>query len=335
VSTSYSVSEFKVIAAGVLDGKWTGSASASELAKAHDGINVKDIQGFAAGECDIQLAFRAGYVGVLEGAQFFINNLVDKSPYTDGNLVLEGSDDGSTWTALWTVDATIHEGWNSYDFSESDPQPSYNMYRLHGSMTGSCRVGEVQLTGVETIDDDASTHTCTPKIVLAGEEQITSLNPVTYAGASTPVLKEMSTRFASVLGGEEVTFSLDPASGSGGIAGGEAATVRIDNRDCAVSNTAPTAVTCTTDHKPYVADTPVTEINIAGYGNVAMQGKYVWYVSRYSEDQTWGYNIQPIAGDAIEIPRGMHLLVDVPRTPELSFITVEGSLIFEPDSDPA
>jgi hypothetical protein len=31
----------------------------------------------------------------------------------------------------------------------------------------------------------------------------------------------------------------------------------------------------------------------------------------------------------------MHLLVDVPETPELSFITVEGSLIFEPDDDPA
>jgi hypothetical protein len=101
----------------------------------------------------------------------------------------------------------------------------------------------------------------------------------------------MSTRFASVLGGEEVTFNLDTTSGSGGITGGETATVRIDNRDCNVSAARPSAVTCTTADKPYVADTPVIEINIAGYGNVAMKGKYVWYVSRYSEAQTWGYNI--------------------------------------------
>ena len=40
-------------------------------------------------------------------------------------------------------------------------------------------------------------------------------------------------------------------------------------------------------------------------------------------------------GEAVHVPKGMHLLVDVPKTPELSFITVEGSLIFEPDDDPA
>jgi PPE-repeat protein len=43
VSTSYSVSEFKVVEAGVLDGRWSGSASDAEVAKARDGVNVKDV----------------------------------------------------------------------------------------------------------------------------------------------------------------------------------------------------------------------------------------------------------------------------------------------------
>ena len=94
----------------------------------------------------------------------------------------------------------------------------------------------MRLSGVETIDDDASTHACTPKIILAGEAQkVVGLNPVTYAGASTPVLKDMSSRFASVLGQDSLIFNLDPASGSGGIAGGETVVVSIDNRPCAVS----------------------------------------------------------------------------------------------------
>ena len=43
--------------------------------------------------------------------------MVDKSPYV-GSLVFQGSNDGSTFTDLWTIDAAVHEGWNSHDFDE-------------------------------------------------------------------------------------------------------------------------------------------------------------------------------------------------------------------------
>jgi len=43
--------------------------------------------------------------------------------------------------------------------------------------------------------------------------------------------------------------------------------------------------------------------------------------------------LAPVEGDAIEIPKGLHLLVDVDSTPKLSFVVVEGSLIFAPEAD--
>jgi len=57
------------------------------------------------------------------------------------------------------------------------------------------------------------------------------------------------------------------------------------------------------------------------------------YVSKWSDSSTWGGDFQPIEGDSVSIPAGLHLLVDVDETPVLNTIIVEGSLIFAPDSD--
>ena len=54
---------------------------------------------------------------MLDEVKFFINNLTDKTPFV-GNLVFQGSDDGEAFTNLWTVDASVHEGWNAHDFEE-------------------------------------------------------------------------------------------------------------------------------------------------------------------------------------------------------------------------
>lgn len=58
------------------------------------------------------------------------------------------------------------------------------------------------------------------------------------------------------------------------------------------------------------------------------------YCSYWSDDTTWGGEAQPIAGDMIYIPPGLHLLVDVDSTPILSAVLVEGSLIFDPNANP-
>lgn len=148
---------------------------------------------------------------------------------------------------MWLIDKSVHEGWNSLDFEEGS-RPSYNIYRFQGATQGSCRVGEVRLHGVESIDSDASSYSCTPKLHLDGE--ITELNAVNFDSAATPVLTGMSNRFGSVLGGEEIQFF------GTGFSDTALTTVTIDNRDCAVTAQTTTAITCTTSDKPYRPDTP-------------------------------------------------------------------------------
>ena len=68
-------------------------------------------------------------------------------------------------------------------------------------------------------------------------------------------------------------------------------------------------------------------------GLVATKGHVYRYVSRWSDSQTWGYDLSPRVGEAVNIPKGLHLLVDIDSSPVLSFLNVEGSLIFAPESD--
>lgn len=151
---------------------------------------------------------------------------------------------------------------------------------------------------------------------------------MTFDAAVTPVLTGMSERYGSVLGGETVEFY---GTGFSSVA---TTTVTIDNRVCSVTSTTDTTITCVTDDKPYVPDEPTLVINIDGFGNVATKNQVYRYVSRWSDAQTWGYDLSPQEGEAVNIPKGLHLLVDIDSSPVLSFINVEGSLIFAPDSDP-
>lgn len=91
-----------------------------------------------------------------------------------------------------------------------------------------------------------------------------------------------------------------------------------------------TAAKLTSEIKP---EHPSLVIDIDGFGNVATQGLLYRYVGLWSDKTTWGGDILPEEGDAIEIPVGRSLLVDVDSTPVLSFLTVMGSLIFAPEDD--
>ena len=273
VSTAYSAANFEIVKKGTLhDGTWTGTASAEELAKLIDTNNMNAVADSTASDCYFQIQYKENHVGVLDEVKFFVNKLLDKSPFSD-NLVFQGSDDGVTFTDLWAIDKSVHEGWNSHDFEEE--QPSYNIYRFQGSVSGSCRIGEVKLHGIESIDNDETSYSCTPKLII--DEAVTELNPVTFDAAYTPVLTGMSTRFGSVLGGEQVTFE------GTGFSSTAATTVMIDNRECVVDSTTETTITCTTSDKPYRPDEPKLEIFIEGLGLVANKGKVFRYISRWSD----------------------------------------------------
>lgn len=46
--------------------------------------------------------------------------------------------------------------------------PKYNKYRFSGDVAGTCVINELQLHGVETVKDSATTYDCAPKLVVNG-----------------------------------------------------------------------------------------------------------------------------------------------------------------------
>ena len=110
----------------------------------------------------------------------------------------------------------------------------------------------------------------------------------------------------------------------------------IDDLLCTVDTFTSTTITCTPADKPLSAvkdNHPSLAISIDGVGNVATRGYTYMYVAKWSDPESWDGLTLPEEGDAISIIAGRNLLVDVDSTPVLSFIVVEGSLIFAPDAD--
>lgn len=126
--------------------------------------------------CIVGMQFKAGYVGSLQQAKYFINYITDRRQY-ENNIVFEGYNDENASdediTELFTVNESVHEGWNYFDFEEGS-YPNFRFYRFRGlgGLAGPCRIHELTLKGIEVIESNESTHTCTPQLVIAGEEPI-------------------------------------------------------------------------------------------------------------------------------------------------------------------
>lgn len=78
---------------------------------------------------------------------------------------------------MYTFDGETHEGWNVIATPEDSPY-TYHTFRFYGSQSGSCRVSEVELYGVEVIDSTATSYDCTPELTVAGVS--TTLSDVTF-----------------------------------------------------------------------------------------------------------------------------------------------------------
>lgn len=109
-------------------------------------------------------------------------------------------------------------------------------------------------------------------------------------------------------------------------------TVTIDGVDCAVQSYVSSQITCTLGERTGLPDHSI-EILIDGYGLASLGGNDFLYVNLWSEEATWGYELEPIEGESVYIPAGLNLLVDVDSTPVLNLVLIEGSLIFPSDSD--
>ena len=168
----------------------------------------------------------------------------------------------------------------------------------------------MRLIGVQIHDDIITSVTCTSQLTI--EDSVTVLTNVTDNGATTPslIVSSIMPRYGSVLGGEQVTYT--------GLGFTGAVTSSMDGCPCSVDTQSVTEITCTIANKPYVPGEPTLMINIAGVGAVATRGQVYRYVSRWSDKETWGNNIISLEDEAVAIPSGQHLLVDVAAVPRFT-----------------
>ena len=82
---------------------------------------------------------------MLSEFRFFVTEILGStlSPNLEG-LVFQGLVDGS-WEDLWTVDSTVHVGWNSVDLDDL----LVKQFRIKGDNEDACAIGEAKATGIK------------------------------------------------------------------------------------------------------------------------------------------------------------------------------------------
>lgn len=110
--------------------------------------------------CYFGTSFKEGYVGVLREVKYFMNRFVRTNLV--GKLQFQGSNDGVSYTTIFTVGEEIHEGWNYYNYQTGE-EPKYRYFRFLGTAQKSCvGVGEIAFRGFEVIDSNADTYSSCP-----------------------------------------------------------------------------------------------------------------------------------------------------------------------------
>ena len=178
---------------------------ASDLTSAAAVIDGDNTVGWASstGACFFGLEFPEGKVAVVSEIQYFMNKYSDRNYYVD-NLKIVGYNNG-VGTTIYTVDSSIHEGWNYIKF---DTEQRYDTYKFEGAVTHSCEVGEIKLIGIVVLDDNNPTYSCTPEAIINSVSIPLPISQVTYASDSTPVLTaNISPRYGSIIGGDTITFT--------------------------------------------------------------------------------------------------------------------------------
>jgi len=271
------------------------------------------------------MEFPEGYIGLLSEVKYFYTNINNKNDVA-GKLTFQGSNDKTKFTDIFTVGDDVKEGWNSHVKQFEVNYLKYRYYRFKGTRT-SCRLGEIKLKGVETIKDTQNKYSCPLKLTLGNTVQDSFSHSVEYQGAKTPLLTSISPRYGTVTGGTEVTFT---GTGFGTLASGKYK-VTIDGVDCPVKTVSDKAITCTTGPRPNLPEQSL-DISIDGLGRVSTQGFKFTYAQYWSHESTWNGLYAPLEGESVVVSKGVNLIVDIDRPPNLQLVIVYGSLIFLPDA---
>jgi len=183
---------------------------------------------------------------------------------------------------------------------------------------------------MEVIQDENTSYTCMPKLMLNGEHALEMTNAVTFTETMSSMLTEISPRYGTRLGGDTIRFT-----GTNFDADHTKYTILIDKIQCVTTRATTTYVECVTGRKDSFTEPDSLSITIAGKGAISLDDLFFTYVFKWSENaDTWSGRGAPVDGAMLFIQKGLNLLVDIDVSPKLSTVYVEGALLFMPDADP-
>lgn len=239
---------------------------------------------------------------------------------------ITASVDGTTWTNLYTIDSTVHTGWNIWR-----PNPvlatAYRYVRFEHNSTSKCQLAEFEVSGV--LYAGVATNTTTNLVDVHFSD---GFHPVTWAGKveyrddATPTVTLLSPTSGTPTGGTTLTIT-----GTGFGSDPSLVSVLVDGVACVAQTAAPTQITCLTGARTALPTANTFDVSV-NQNRASVTTANFTYANRWSDPLTWGGDIPPIAGDTVYVPKGMVLLVDQ-STPNLKTIVVEGAIIFADEDD--
>mmetsp|Transcript_20181 Transcript_20181/g.37625 ORF Transcript_20181/g.37625 Transcript_20181/m.37625 type:complete len:2913 (-) Transcript_20181:48-8786(-) len=264
---------------------------------------------FEAPQCNVTLDSGVQRKVELSGFLFAASNLANLK-----GSEFKGSDDGSTWSTLYTFNF-VNDGWNYWH--PSSPT-AYRFYRF--TKPSSCSLVEIKFYGVSFLDSSSSAESCPIKV--SNSSSVFELGSVEYSTAHTPVVSRVSPKYASVLGGTDLNFY--------GLYLQDVVAVTLDGVNCPIVNHNSTVVSCKTG--------PKIDFNASGLailsktGLAVTTGVSVLYGDKWSSKTTWNGEVPPKDGETVHIPKGMTIFLDIP-TAKLELLNIEGSLVALDEAD--
>jgi hypothetical protein len=323
-----------------LSGTWTSDKGVAQHSKIYDGSEstyyVSNQQA-----CYIQLQLPTDTRAELREVSYFPQFNTNSASLAGS--IIQGSDTGldGSWTNLYTLTASTHDGWNTWYAPASTHV--YKYFRFYGgSSSKKCALAEISFKGYmmstdNTADDILNKNSVSGGVHCAAVINIngvstTKTDAVWYRVARTPAFSVMTPNKGTTAGGTTVTleglrFENDKPN----------TIVTFDGIPCAIqtltSGAGTNTLTCITGAAGDVTErtdylnsfTMMRSPN--GYAlNV---NKLVYrYVDYWSKRTTWGGIVPPRAGDSAYIPPGQTVIFDM-NVVNLQALVIEGALVFE------
>lgn len=247
------------------------------------------------------------------------------------------SNDGSSWTTVFNVTSSLHEGWNSVSmpdlpatrhirFVSRNHKCAIAFLEFRGLAASSTGVCPVNIHIQRSLSHPSTGVVSTDHEIVYSEE---TSETYTYEISETPIVTSISPRFGSSLGS-----TLINVSGQGLPTSTVSSEVTINGRECVVQNVSTDGswVTCFTTRRTDFRPLSVAVRDIAGFGSsINNNTVYFRYIDRWSLSNTWLNDEMPLENDTVVVPPDQTILIDVPL-PRLFLVLIQGFVMFDPEA---